>query len=580
MLGSGMVHVRLLGAPAIDGDDGTSIALRGQKAWAVLARLVLAERPVPRRELATELFPDTVDPLGSLRWCLAAIRKALGSAEAFAGDPVDHRLPPGTTVDVHEVLAGRVPEGPLGDLLDGVDPQAGPELATWLLVARQQLAARVDALLREQAIAALSRREHDRAITVAERLVRRDPYDEGGHVLLVRALAAAGREQAALAHVDAVEATFQRELGVAASDAVRSAARARPSDAPLGVAPTTQAATLVDAGRAALAAGAVDAGLDCLRQATAVAEQAGDRHLQAEALLALGTALVRSARGYDDEGSILLDHAATIAAEVGAPATGSLALAERGYADALAGRRPSAAQHLTAAEALAGDDPKLLAAVDAAAAFNLADWGRTGEAVARYEAASEHAARAGDDRRRGWVLGLGAWALVQDGRTDEARRWSNACAGVLDALQWTSFAPLVSAIAAEVALREGELGPGEDLERSFAMSCQLGDPCWEGATARALALRAAAVGQDDDAVRWIGAARARSVRTTDTWAGLVGTILVTEAELHARVGATAAAGAAARDALAVAARAHLDGLLPRAMALVAAGDGLGDAASR
>jgi len=564
-----MVHVRLLGAPSIEGDDGTPISLRGQKAWAVLARLVLAERPVPRRELAAELFPDTIDPLGSLRWCLAAIRKALGSSEAFVGDPVDHRLPAGTTVDVVEVLAGRLPDGPLGDLLEGVDPQAGPELATWLLVARQQVASRVDALLREQAIAALSRREHDRAIAVAERLVRRDPYDEGAHVLLVRGLAAAGREDAALAHVEALDATFRRELGVPPSDAVRSAARARPADAPLGVSAGAQAGTLVEAGRAALAAGAIDAGLDCLRQATACAERAGDRSLQAEALLALGTALVRSARGYDDEGSILLDQAATIAAEAGAPGTASLALAERGYADALAGRRPSAAQHLLAAAELAEGDPALLAAVEAADGFNLADWGRGDEALARYEASAEHAARAGDDRRRGWVLGLGAWALVQDGRTDEARRWSDDCTAVLETLQWTSFAPLVTAIAAEVALREGRAGSVDDLERSFAMSCQLGDPCWEGATARALALQAAAAGADDDAIRWIGAARTRSVRTTDTWAGLVGTILVTEAELHARVGEPAAAGAAARDALAVAARAHLDGLLPRAMALVA-----------
>ena len=48
----------------------------------------MTERPLSRRELSAELFPSAVDPLGALRWCLAGLRRALGSAEAFAGDPV------------------------------------------------------------------------------------------------------------------------------------------------------------------------------------------------------------------------------------------------------------------------------------------------------------------------------------------------------------------------------------------------------------------------------------------------------------------------------------------------------------
>src|SRR5688572_21799285 len=71
------VKIKLLGEPAILDEDGASQAIRGYQAWALLVRVVLASGPLDRRRLAAELFPETVDPLGSLRWCLASLRKAL-----------------------------------------------------------------------------------------------------------------------------------------------------------------------------------------------------------------------------------------------------------------------------------------------------------------------------------------------------------------------------------------------------------------------------------------------------------------------------------------------------------------------
>jgi len=81
--------IRLLGEPAIFDADGQSQPVRGHQAWALLARVVLARAPLDRRSLASELFPETVDPLGSLRWCLASLRKALNASECLNGDPVE-----------------------------------------------------------------------------------------------------------------------------------------------------------------------------------------------------------------------------------------------------------------------------------------------------------------------------------------------------------------------------------------------------------------------------------------------------------------------------------------------------------
>ena len=66
-----MVRIRLLGPPAIERDGVPATPPRGRKAWALLAYLLLAERPPGRRHLAELLFDEADDPLGALRWTLA-----------------------------------------------------------------------------------------------------------------------------------------------------------------------------------------------------------------------------------------------------------------------------------------------------------------------------------------------------------------------------------------------------------------------------------------------------------------------------------------------------------------------------
>ncbi len=98
--------IRLLGPPAIARDGVPAPPPRGRKAWALLAYLLLADRPPSRRHLAELLFGDADDPLGALRWTLAELRRALGTRELFGGDPVATALGGGVEVDL-EVLAGQ-----------------------------------------------------------------------------------------------------------------------------------------------------------------------------------------------------------------------------------------------------------------------------------------------------------------------------------------------------------------------------------------------------------------------------------------------------------------------------------------
>ena len=125
-----MVRIRLLGPPAIERDGAPAPSPRGRKAWALLAYLLLAERPPGRRHLAELLFGEADDPLGALRWTLAELRRALGEPRLFGGDPVSTTLGEGISVDVHALTGEPAdPRGLLdldGELLDGVGVLASP----------------------------------------------------------------------------------------------------------------------------------------------------------------------------------------------------------------------------------------------------------------------------------------------------------------------------------------------------------------------------------------------------------------------------------------------------------------------
>ncbi|WP_049797398.1 tetratricopeptide repeat protein [Kribbella flavida] len=224
-----MGTIRLLGRPTIEYDGVAVRSPRGRKSWALLAYLLLTERPPTRKRLAELLFADAADPLGALRWSLAELRRALGVPDILTGDPIVASLENKLIVDVLEVVDASDAARLLtvnGELLEGVDLAACPEFESWLLVERHRVAAALEARLREVAMRLVAAgRGHD-AIAFAARAVDLNPFDQGNHELLVRSLAVAGDRRAALHQVAVCDDMLNRELGIEPSAALREAATA------------------------------------------------------------------------------------------------------------------------------------------------------------------------------------------------------------------------------------------------------------------------------------------------------------------------------------------------------------------
>ncbi|MEO3809240.1 BTAD domain-containing putative transcriptional regulator [Sphaerisporangium sp. B11E5] len=525
-----MVTIRLLGPPCVERDGRPGRAPRGRKAWALLGYLLLAERPPSRRRLAELLFADANDPLGALRWTLAELRRAL--PVLLDGDPVVTTLPDGVTLDVHLLTGDHAEAAALlglgGELLEGVDVAAGPEFESWLLVERHRVSAMAEARLRQAAVTLLAAGHPREAIPYASRAVTRNPLEEGNHELLVRVLVQAGDRAAALRQVTVCEDVLRRELGVEASPALRAAATATPHP-PMRQQFGGRAAVAgqLEAGDAAIDAGAVDAGLDYLRLAVAGAARCGDDTLRGRALASLGGALVNAVRGRDEEGAIVLQEALLVATEAGDRATVVRASRKLGFAEVLAGRRETAGAWLLKAQALAETDEEL-APIRGVQGQNASDRGDYPAAFAHFEKSIEHSRACGDERQQAWSLSLLARAHILRGEHDAAAAALALSLDLVRRQRWMAFLPWPLALRAELDLTAGDAdSAAEALERSWTLGCQLGDPCWEGMAARVLALLHTTLGDDDTASRWHTEALSRATRVTDRYQWLHAHVLDT-----------------------------------------------------
>lgn len=562
--------VKLLGRPAILGEDGESRPVRGYQAWALLARAVLTRQPLDRRTMAMELFADSADPLGALRWCLAALRKAINSSDCLTGDPIELKLPKDMDVDVWMLERDVLAADQMEPLLNGIDPQCGPEFSTWLLVERTRLAALMDGRIRRETLSALAVKDYPYAIQLASMAVTRDSFDEGAHVLLVKALSLSGAHGPALKHIEDTERLFSAELGTAPSQALRSAARMTIASPPVGVSAEAHVKSLLRSGAAALSAGAVDAGIESLRQAVHQAEQGADRHLYASAALELGKGLVYGVRGFDEEGSLLLRQCSEIAQERGYGKVAANALIELGYVEALAGRRPSAEHYLQKAQVFAADCDDF-AELHAVTAFNLIDWGKASEGLLHCLTSLEYGQHAASKRTRIWTLGMGARGHLAVSDLDRACAWLTDCLNLIDEVSWVSFRPWPIALLAETRLKQG-IDPGKvrmPLEEAYALSCQLRDPCWEAACARVLALTFSAEGDHALTLQWLDTAHRSCRRETDPFVSLSVEILADKVEANRRLGRVDEAVALSREWVALAVRAHMDAHVVRAASFLA-----------
>ncbi len=524
-----VLTIRLLGKPAIERDGRAVRAPRGRKSWALLCYLLLAERAPSRRHLAELLFADADDPLGALRWTLAELRRALDATDRLRGDPVGADLGPDVAVDVRLLARDDAEPGPLldlgGDLLDGVHV-ASPEFESWLLVARYRVAATVEARLRQAAVALLAVGRAGAALPYAAGAVARNPLDESNHELLVRCLAMAGDRAAALRQVAAAEDVLRRELGLEASAALRDAAGVGTGTATgLPMSGRAAAAGQLDAGRAAIVAGAVDAGIDCLRRAVVEAGRCGDAALRGRALVALGGALVHAVRGRDNEGAVALHEAIELATGAGDRATTVAAHRELGFVEVQAGRRETADGWLAKAHAMAETDEEL-AAILGVRGMNASDRGDYPAAFTHLDESVERAARCADHRQRAWSLSVLARAHVLRGERSQAAVALDASLALVHQQRWMAFLPWPQAFRAELDLSAGDFAAAaEGLERAWVMACQVSDPCWEGVVARGLGLLHAGRGERAAASGWLAEAMTRCNRVPDRYQWVQGYVL-------------------------------------------------------
>ena len=540
-------RVWLFGRPRTEGDGQVYPRPRGLKSWALLARVALAERPQQRRELAAELFSDTDDPLGALRWCLADLRRSLGLPMLLRGDPL--RLRPGELwLDVWALEDGSLPTGDVGGvLLDGVDLRNCPGFEMWLLLARSRCVVRSMEELRQRALSLLAEGDAEAATATAGHAARLDPLNEDAQELFLRALVAAGHAGLASVHLASCVATFARE-GLVPSPALRAAARDRGPRLRSGVRASVVAASLLQAGSAALDAGAVDAGVETLRRAAEEAERAADPTLQADVLRALGAALVHAVRGFDGEGAIVLHRALLAARSAGRPAAVADILRELAFVDVQAGRHTSAARALQEAsrEAVAVDRG-LVAGILAINGMNEADRGRHLAAAALLAESAETARAAGRRRQEAWSQGILARSLLLAGQLEPAQRAAERSIAVAHDERWNAYLPWPQVLRAQCLAETGRwTEAGDDAEHAFALACELGDPCWEGMAGRALGLLALHADDPAAAQTWIADARRRCDRVPDRYVWVSAYIGLAQLEIAARHDADRVAPLAAR----------------------------------
>ena len=533
------LHIQLLGRPCLTVDGSSGYRFRSRKSWALLAVLLLGERAPTRSQLATLLFAEADDPMGALRWSLAEIRRGLGPGGLLDGDPVQLTLPDDATVDVQVLVHGHWREavalpGLGADFLDGLSIENAAAFESWLLSQRRRLSAAAESILHEAALGHLSRGELAQAQQLALRAAVMSPLDENHQALLIRLYRLAGENEAADRQFAAWSATASRELGTTPGAAVRLALREGPISSPVLDAASINA--LVEAGTAAGSAGAVAAAVSSFETAVRLADQAGVEHLRVETRLVLAEALIHSVGGLDEEGVATLTDAERIAVAEGDSEAAGRASAELGYVDFLRARydrSERSLEHALARSEVPSVRTKAMTYLGCVAS-DRADYPR---AVSLLRDAIDLSRDVRDARREAYALSmLGRISLLR-GELDDAADQLHAAVELSEHDHWLSFAPWPQALLGQVLLFQGDLpAASECLEQSFARACQIGDPCWEGISARGLAMVAEASGDADRAVTVLLDARARSTRLADPYVWLHVHILDGLCELGRRHG--------------------------------------------
>ena len=294
---------------------------------------------------------------------------------------------------------------------------------------------------------------------------------------------------------------------------------------------------VTEAGVAAISAGALVAGVSSFENAVGLADRSGVDSERISTRLVLAEALIHTLGGLDEAGLTTLTEAEHIAVAHGDREAITRVQAEAGYVDFLRGRYDRAERSLTQVLAEHVTSPSVRAKAITYLGSVASDRAEYPRAVALLQGAV-HASRDVDEPRRE------AFALAMLGRVSLLR---GDLAGATELLavagdlaerdHWLSYLPWPQALLGQTWLSLGDLdAAARALEQSFARACQIGDPCWEGISARGLAMLAEAQGEVDRAFAVLLDARARATRLADPYVWLDVHILDALCEIGRRHG--------------------------------------------
>lgn len=520
--------IQLLGRPTILGEPENGYQFRSRKSWGLLAYLILTKRPPARTELASLLFSEANDPLRALRWSLAEVRRALGESASLYGDPVVLELAPDTAVDVDVLVHGNWRDavglpGLGAGLLTGIAIRNAAAFETWLLSEQRYVVAAAEAILHEAALATMSQGDFQDAVRYAVQVIAMNPLDENHQALLIRLyrmmgdFAAADRQRAACADL------FAKELGVQPGPAIASAMREAPHQ---DLSDEASVEATLEAGTAAVGAGAIEEGVRVLRAAVTAADAAKLDRLRVSSRLVLAESLIHSLRGMDEEGSAALHEAVAIGKSNAEEVLVAEAQAELGYVDFLRARYDRAELWLSDAVQLADPTPSLSAKVTAYRGSIESDRANYEVALALLDASIAGSQAIDDARREAYAQSMAGRVHLLRGEVDQAANRLDAALELSERSRWLAFLPWPQALRGEVELaRANTAGAIDMLKQAFARACQLGDPCWEGVSARGLALGEVAIGDTDRAFEILADARSRCNRHADPYVWLDAYIL-------------------------------------------------------